>query len=196
MYDELLARTLTWSGEVASVMGSVAPASTGKSVVRQEPWRCTTAMRKRVGVCLMIALTVLTGARAGAQERREERGRERQEERREFERRGEGPWRFEHGLGWRFEHRPGTWSPFYLWWWIDGRVVLLPAPAVRVVQYSSGHYELQGDGISVPYHWVWIAALPRVAPPPPPAASPPPPAPPPPLPSGSAPPVPPPPPHG
>ena len=40
----------------------------------------------------------------------------------------EAPWRFERGLGWRFEHRPGAWSPFYLWWWVDGRVVLLPAP--------------------------------------------------------------------
>jgi len=154
-------------------------------------------MRKRVGVCLMIALTVLTGVRAGAQERREDRGRERQEERREFERRGDGPWRFEHGLGWRFEHRPGIWSPYYLWWWVDGRVVLLPAPTVRMIQYSTGRYELQGDGVSLPYHWVWIAALPPVAPPPPPvAAPPPPPAPPPAPPAGSAPPVPPPPPPG
>jgi len=140
---------------------------------------------------LMVACAVFAVVRADAQERR----RERQEEHREFERREEGPWRFERGSGWRFEHRPGAWSPYYLWWWVDGRVVFLPAPTVRVVQYSNGRYELLGDGLAVPYHWVWVPALPPVPPPPPPAVSPPaPPAPPPAPPVGSAPPAPPPPP--
>ena len=152
--------------------------------------------RKRVGVCLMVALAGLTGVRAAdAQERRENRGREREEEHREIERRhDEGLWRFERGLGWRFEHRPGVWSPYYVWWWADSRVALLPAPTVCVVQYSHGRYELQGDGIFVPYHWVWVATLPPVPPPPPPVAAPPPPPAPPP--AGSAPPAPPPPPPG
>jgi len=148
-------------------------------------------MRKRIGMGLMVACAVFAVVRADAQERR----RERQEEHREFERREEGPWRFERGSGWRFEHRPGAWSPYYLWWWVDGRVVFLPAPTVRVVQYSNGRYELLGDGLAVPYHWVWVPALPPVPPPPPPAVSPPaPPAPPPAPPVGSAPPAPPPPP--
>lgn len=32
----------------------------------------------------------------------------------------------------------------------------------RVVQYAHGRYELRGDGVSVPYAWVWI---PNAAPP-------------------------------
>ena len=34
----------------------------------------------------------------------------------------------------------------------------------RVVQYAHGRYELRGDGVSVPYSWVWIPSVP--APPP------------------------------
>jgi hypothetical protein len=34
----------------------------------------------------------------------------------------------------------------------------------RVVQYAHGRYELRGDGVSVPYAWVWI---PTAASPPP-----------------------------
>jgi hypothetical protein len=48
-----------------------------------------------------------------------------------------------------------------------------PAPAVwtgpRVVQYAHGRYELRGDGVSVPYAWVWVPAAPS-----PPAIPPPP----------------------
>lgn len=44
------------------------------------------------------------------------------------------------------------------------------APTDSVVQYAHGRYELRGDGIAVPYRWVWIPN----APPPPPAAPPPP----------------------
>lgn len=38
-----------------------------------------------------------------------------------------------------------------------------PPPERDVIQYSDGRYELRGDGISVPYRWVWIPS----APPPP-----------------------------
>jgi hypothetical protein len=30
----------------------------------------------------------------------------------------------------------------------------------RVVQYAHGRYELRGDGVSVPYLWVWIPSTP------------------------------------
>jgi hypothetical protein len=41
------------------------------------------------------------------------------------------------------------------------------APTQNVVQYPHGRYELRGDGVTVPYRWVWIPN-----PPPPPAAPP------------------------
>jgi hypothetical protein len=36
----------------------------------------------------------------------------------------------------------------------------------RVAQYPHGRYELRGDGVSVPYAWVWVpaAAVPAVTP--------------------------------
>jgi hypothetical protein len=30
----------------------------------------------------------------------------------------------------------------------------------RVVQYAHGRYELRGDGVSVPYAWVWVPSAP------------------------------------
>lgn len=33
----------------------------------------------------------------------------------------------------------------------------------RVVQYAHGRYELRGDGVSVPYSWVWIPSVPTPA---------------------------------
>lgn len=45
-----------------------------------------------------------------------------------------------------------------------------PPPMPRVVEYSTGRYELRGDGIATPYVWVWIPnppPAPPVAPPPP-----------------------------
>lgn len=39
------------------------------------------------------------------------------------------------------------------------------APTERVVEFETGRYELHGDGITVPYRWVWIPKAP-VAPPP------------------------------
>ncbi|MGE5802648.1 MAG: DUF4124 domain-containing protein, partial [Gemmatimonadota bacterium] len=53
-------------------------------------------------------------------------------------------------------------------------VSLVPAPplappAPTVVEFSSGRYELRGDGMTVPYTWVWI---PNPPPAPPPSAAP------------------------
>lgn len=85
-------------------------------------------------------------------------------------------WHFARGRGWRVEHRPGFWSPYYVWWWTGGRVVMLAAPTVTVVNYPTGRYELRGDGITLPYYWAWVPAQAYIAapvgspPPPPPAA--------------------------
>jgi hypothetical protein len=78
------------------------------------------------------------------------------------------PWRFERAHGWRYEYRPGFWSPYYAWWWVNGQVALRAVPAATVVQYPTGRYELRGDGVNVPYYWVWVAAY-RAAVPAPPA---------------------------
>ncbi len=108
-----------------------------------------------------LTLGVLAGASscitaAWAQEHHEGR----------FERRDERHWRFESRLGWRFEVRPGVWSPYHVWWWVDNRMVLLPAPTVTIVQYPTGYYQLYGNGITTAYYWVWVPAM---SPPPPPA---------------------------
>ena len=144
-------------------------------------------MKRLVAVALLAAMAAAVPA-AEAQGRHDERHECRE-------------WRFDRGFGWRCEHRPGVWSPYYVWWWTNGQVVLLPTPSARVVHYATGRYELQGNGITVPYHWVWVPG-PRytvVAPPPPPGVPPAPPAmvtppagapPPPPSPSASAPPSP------
>jgi len=78
-------------------------------------------------------------------------------------------WHFDRGRGWRFEHRPGFWSPYYVWWWTGGRVVMLAAPTVTVVNYPTGQYQLRGDGITAPYYWAWVPAQAYIAAPPPPA---------------------------
>jgi surface antigen len=83
-----------------------------------------------------------------------------------------GPWHFEPHRGWRFERRPGIWSPFYVWWWLGGRVVLGLVPNETIVRYPNGYYELRGDGISVPYYWVWIPTVPASPPQPPPESVP------------------------
>ncbi len=41
------------------------------------------------------------------------------------------------------------------------------APTPDVVQFSTGRYELRGDGMSTPYTWVWIPNPPSSPPPPP-----------------------------
>lgn len=43
-----------------------------------------------------------------------------------------------------------------------------PPPTPNVIEYSTGRYELRGDGMSVAYTWVWVPN----APPPPPSAPP------------------------
>jgi len=48
-------------------------------------------------------------------------------------------------------------------------VSVAPAPMPNVVQFSTGRYELRGDGLSIPYTWVWIPNAPTA---PPPAATP------------------------
>jgi len=78
-------------------------------------------------------------------------------------------WHFDRGHGWRFEHRPGFWSPYYVRWWTGGRVVMLAAPTVTVVNYPTGQYQLRGDGVTVPYYWAWVPSQVYIAAPPPPA---------------------------
>ena len=92
-----------------------------------------------------------------------------------FDRRPDVHWRFDRGRYWRWEPRPGVWSAPYSWWWVNRQVVLLAAPTVTVVQYPQGRYELRGDGVSVPYYWVWVPVFYAAAPPPPLPPPPPPP---------------------
>ena len=147
--------------------------------------RCRPRVLACCGVMVLLLIAPLRPADTAAAQERHERF-ERHEER--FERR-EAPWRFAPRFGWRYEIRPGFWSPYYVWWWTGGQVILRPAPTVTIVRYPTGYYELQGDGFSVPYHWVWVPAVVVAPPPPPPAVSPgPPPAPSPP--AASAPPAP------
>ena len=47
-----------------------------------------------------------------------------------------------------------------------------PAPMQTVVEFSTGRYELRGDGTTVPYTWVWIPNPPSAPPGAPPAAPP------------------------
>lgn len=113
---------------------------------------CGAGVGRRIGG-VVLALGVLAGASSGptatwAQERREDR----------YERREEHHWGFAPRYGWRFEVRPGVWSPYHVWWWVDNRVVFLPAPTATIVQYPTGSYQLRGNGITVPYHWVWVPA--------------------------------------
>ena len=44
-------------------------------------------------------------------------------------------------------------------------VSVAPAPTPSVVQFPTGRYELRGDGVSMPYTWVWIPNPPTAAPP-------------------------------
>lgn len=69
-----------------------------------------------------------------------------------------GGWRFDRGMGWRYEVRSGYWSPHYVWWWVGGRAVLGPDPVEHSVKYDNGNYELKGDGIEIPYYWAWISS--------------------------------------
>ena len=51
----------------------------------------------------------------------------------------------------------------------SGTVAVAPAPpqsppAPTVVEFSTGRYELRGDGVSAPYTWVWIPNAPTAPP--------------------------------
>ena len=48
-----------------------------------------------------------------------------------------------------------------------------PPPVPRVVEFSTGRYELSGDGVYTPYAWIWIPNPPVAPPAPPPPAAPP-----------------------
>lgn len=53
------------------------------------------------------------------------------------------------------------------------------APTPSVIQYPTGRWELRGDGLTIPYRWVWIPNPPAAPPtPPPPSGEPSAPAPP------------------
>ncbi len=113
---------------------------------------------------LLSGLTLATTAQA--QWRDERHGPVFRDERARIEHRAfvrHEDWHFDRGRGWRFEHRPGFWSPYYVWWWTGGRVVMLAAPTVTVVNYPTGQYQLRGDGITVPYYWAWVPAQTYIA---------------------------------
>jgi hypothetical protein len=95
-----------------------------------------------------------------------DRHREREWRRHDWDRSHRAAWHFHRGHGWRFEHRPGIWSPHFVWWRVDGRPILRPLPTVRIVRYPTGYYELVGDGFTVPYYWVWRSTVVAVTPPP------------------------------
>jgi len=46
-------------------------------------------------------------------------------------------------------------------------------PSPTVIEHPTGRYELRGDGLSVPYTWVWVPKPPTAPPPPPAPAAPP-----------------------
>jgi len=131
---------------------------------------------KRMLVALCTVAVIFTPgltARAQAQEPRERQQLEWRSEldrRRQFSHRA-AAWRFEPARGWRFE-RQGAWSPLYVWWWVDGRTMMLEAPTVAVMQHPDGRYELRGDGLAAAYHWVWLPSSVDVAAPLPPAIPP------------------------
>ena len=51
-------------------------------------------------------------------------------------------------------------------------VALAPPPMPSVIPYPTGRYELRGDGITIPYQWVWIPNPPSAPPIGPPAEPP------------------------
>ena len=140
--------------------------------------------RKLIATALGLALLAPPLA-AMAEERRGEGGhmqpnprermedrRDRHDNRRDDKREDRRDWHYERNHGWRYERGPGVWSPFFLWWWIDGRSELRAAPTQTVIAYQNGQYELRGDGYRVPYYWVWIPAIPSPPPAPPPVYAP------------------------
>jgi hypothetical protein len=47
-----------------------------------------------------------------------------------------------------------------------------PPPMPSVIEYPTGRFELRGDGITVPYRWVWVPKPPSAPPPAPPSGAP------------------------
>lgn len=64
--------------------------------------------------------------------------------------------------------QPVVYYPYPTVYTVPTQVVAV-APMPTVVLYPHGRYELRGDGVTTPYHWVWI---PNPPPPPPPVAPP------------------------
>src|SRR5881296_1011168 len=54
----------------------------------------------------------------------------------------------------------------------NGTVSAAPSPTPSVVEFSTGRYELRGDGVSAPYTWVWVPNPPTSPPPAAPTAPP------------------------
>ncbi len=146
------------------------------------------------GVALVIGLSLATAVPAGADGRR-----------REFRGDSRGPRHFDHHRRHHgFVHRPAF--PFFVGpsLIVDSAVIAAPPvvyapppsyypppsyappaaygspalpPVPRVVEFSTGRYELRGDGVYSPYQWVWVPNPPAAPPPPaPPTSAPPPPA--------------------
>jgi len=65
--------------------------------------------------------------------------------------------------------QPVVYYPYPTVYTVPTQVVVV-TPLPTVVQYPHGRYELRGDGVSTPSHWIWIPN----PPPPPPVALPPP----------------------
>lgn len=63
---------------------------------------------------------------------------------------------------------PVVYQPYPVGYTAPAPVVVVPVPTPTVIQYPQGRYELHGNGVTMPYYWVWIPN-----PPPPPAAPPP-----------------------
>jgi len=49
---------------------------------------------------------------------------------------------------------------------VGGTLALAPPPTPSVIQYPTGRWELRGDGLAIPYRWVWIPNPPTAPPPP------------------------------
>ena len=54
-------------------------------------------------------------------------------------------------LGVLLAESPGVVVPYKLDTWS-------PQAPVKIEQQAQGRYELHGDGVSTPYHWVWVPA--------------------------------------
>src|SRR5438094_7899904 len=90
---------------------------------------------------LLSGLTLTTGAQA--QWRDDRHGPVWRDERAHIDHRAVGrreDWHFDRERGWRFEQRPGFWSPDDVWGWTWGRVVMPAAPNAGRVSHPRGPY--------------------------------------------------------